>query len=442
MLVKFVAALIVGTITACVGPFYYCKKFREKCGTSNKCFDKSESFESESPLIHIKITHPCRNEFTNKTTSDACDDTRNSADPKESKETKQVVRDVGQVSTKESRIVPYKTSLNQKRTSTKIWSSAMRGKLNRIKSSSTELCGSSKVVRAQVEVNPSSSSSNEASDIHGHIHSNSSRLTSSQSNLADEKVRKLSSVAVKKWKNLKRTLICSRSEKSTVQKEAGKEGLTVPTHNSTSRYSPLQKSRLVDVSTSTRLSANVQNEPMTKNNLENSNESQKVRRCSSAEALQEIASLIQSQSINGTSICDVKIKGLTMNQTDLMNLFQATNQSGTPSIIATEEASIISIKFHRGSSSKNTSYYECPLRKIYRKLPELFEDLSFSELLKSEEVEKSHRATPAIQVSEYSDRMNDSRNETSYIDLPKLRNGLMAEEVFTRRRTSRRFNGR
>ncbi|XP_076248682.1 uncharacterized protein LOC143188359 [Calliopsis andreniformis] len=355
------------------------------------------------------------------------------------------------------------------RISTRIWSRELRRQLESITDSSLEpCCGTTKVVQAQIEANPRSSVSNshEASKLLKSKRSSHGSVFD-QGYLNDEKGKKISSVVANKLKNLKKTLICPRlamevefilreklyyyeirgqlhirTNKSLVftsyeTDETQRLNLPIPSfnHRSPAEQSTLfQKNHLDNVSTSTRISANVSDarrqndEILTKHdNLERNNEtplklSEDDYSSSKKEELQEIVSLIKRQSVNGKSVCDVRISGLMMNQSELLELFEATRgETRSASIVTTEEASIISIKFHRHSSShkkaheKDSSFFEDSLRKLYKSLPERLEDLSPFKVFRSQERSgPSNRVTPTIQVSDHSSR-NKSKNETSYM---------------------------
>ncbi|CAK9797335.1 hypothetical protein ANTQUA_LOCUS1124 [Anthophora quadrimaculata] len=410
------------------------------------------------------ISQPHRNKSSNETISNTLDCKQSSIDSTEAKEMKQVAQDVGPVSSEEARIVPVKPPRSRHRVQRRIWSSALKGQLENITNSSSEIGGTTKVVQAQIEGNPVNSASSEAFEPHRCDYGNPSRNGTSQSHLKNAKTRKLSIGIGKKWKSLKKTLISSSSERSTLCKDTDideTQRLNVPVQTS-KQCSPLeysavlQKNRLVDASTSTRISANASNMRMQNdetvakrgylhNNVEiPSMQPQNDSPYSNKGTIQEVASLIQNQSVDGKLICDVSITGLAMNQAQFLDLFEATEGGArTASIVTTEESSIISIKFHRRRNSNenskisDTSFYKCPLKKLYRSLPEIFEVLPISKLFKSHEVSgKLHRATPSIRVSDHSRTLNNSRNETSYIAFPNVTKRFVADEsVFDRRRT-------
>lgn len=62
--------------------------------------------------------------------------------------------------------------------------------------------------------------------------------------------------------------------------------------------------------------------------------------------------VINSQSIDGKSMCDVRINGLTKDQSDLLDLLEATE--GKVSMMTTKEEHIITMKFHRRKNGNET----------------------------------------------------------------------------------------
>ncbi|CAL7935229.1 unnamed protein product [Xylocopa violacea] len=453
MIVLYGAMLIVSMIAACVGPFYYCKK-------SNKLrYDRSESLENKSPLVHIKVFHPHEEQSSSDIVPDVSESSQCSTDSNEIKETKQVVTEAE--SQIESQIVPANPLLQRRRyhkaQSSRIWSSALSNQLDIIRNSSSEICGTRRVVKAQIEsqpINSASKSQNLLSTTRSESYD--SRYNSSNS-LVDDKVRKLSSAIVKKWKSLKKTLIRPRSNRLKVSnhlKTVNAQTLSVPIAtlnlpNSPFQYSAiLQRNRGIDVSTSTRLSASdtdvrtckqemkiredkddKKNEASKQNDLQNDHKSLIN---SDMETLQELMSLIKHHSVNGKLICDLSISGLAMNQTQLINLFEATSGSAkSASIVTSEEASIISTKFRKNSnelsSTKDSSYYEHPLQKFYINMPKIFKDLSISRLfLSREESERSNYDTPSMQAFDRSRTLSLSRNETSHLACPKITRKFVA----------------
>ncbi|OAD58523.1 hypothetical protein WN48_11028 [Eufriesea mexicana] len=456
MVVCLGAALVFGVIAACVASCYYCKRLYQQ-------YDKDESIDSEPPLVRIKISHPQQEQkSSNEIGSDASDSRGNSIDSNEAEEVKQVVEDAGPVSMEEPRTVSVKLPPDRRRVSSKIWSTALQNQLKDITNSSSEICGSTRVVQAQIEVKPTNLRGRK--DSLGDDCDNSSRCASTENHLTNEKGRKLSFVA-KKLKNLKKTIISSRPACSVRRFRNQRLSIPLETHNQPSPIvecsSLLPNNRFVDVSTSTRISANASNlraqhdEAMASysNRLSENGETSKQTGNdhqsivnSKSETLQEVVSLIKRQSIKGKSICDVTINGLAINHAELLDLFEASEgETRSASIVSTKEASIISIKFHRRrndelSDTKDTSYYECPLTKFYRSLPELFEDISFPRLFRSQEVLETSKPTPSIRVSDHSMGLMNSTNETSYISIPRVRGNFVAKEsVFQRgRNLSRR----
>ncbi|XP_015438899.1 PREDICTED: uncharacterized protein LOC107193879 [Dufourea novaeangliae] len=393
-------------------------------------------------MIHIKLLYPHRGQLSHDTLSDAYDSRRNSIDSNDAKEMKQVVQETKPVPSKETQIVPVKPPRrDRRRVSANMWSSALKNQLDQITNESTDVSGgTTKIMRAQIEVNPSAPSNQEASDSLGYksLHPGdriSPELVDGQSHTNDERARRLSSAVVKKWKNLKKNLMCSRTKKAMILRDSESDEtqrLNLPVPASVQRApaaqsTMLQKTRLVDVSTSTRISGNIQTDQYSmKQNNNNENNESRMRSSDQAnprpEALDGMVSLIKRRSVNGKSIVDVRIDGLVMNQSELLDLFEVTrSKSRSASIVTTEEASIISIKFHRRRNStesmhsKDNSFLEDSLVKFQKSILEVFKDLSFSRLFGSREQSRnSNPATPSIQISNYTRMLYGSRNETSY----------------------------
>ncbi|XP_076686106.1 uncharacterized protein LOC143378235 [Andrena cerasifolii] len=471
MIAIFGTVLLISVIIACVGPRYYCKKREENN-------DTGEPIEGETPLVHIKISHPHRSQLTNDTYSDVYDCRRNSIDSNDAKEIQQVVQEAEPVPAEEAQIVSVKPPRERRRISTRIWSPALRNQLENITNSSSEVSGRNMiVVQAQIEAKPRAlgSSSHEASGMHQSIsfppdYSTSPGLVLNRKYLRDEKWRKKSSIVVKKLKNMKRTLICSRSDKSTDIKEYTADEtqrLNLPVFPAADQCLPvdhstmLRKSRVVDASTSTRISGNIsgtkrQNDEIVRKH-DNSNRSDGAcskraeidRPYSNPGGLGEMVSLIKHRSVNGKSVCDVRISGLTMNQSDLVDLLEATG-GATPSasIVTTEEASIFSIKFQRpGNNSgemraNDSSFLEGSLNKLLKILPERLEESALFRLFRSKEQSKpSNPAPPSIKISDHSTTLGRSRNETSYLAAPNARTRIVADNSAPDRvsSVSRRF---
>ncbi|XP_054006601.1 uncharacterized protein LOC128891241 isoform X1 [Hylaeus anthracinus] len=395
-------AAVCGAITFCLVPLCYCKK-----SVKNHVLDKNERVES--PVVHIRISHPHQDKLSN----DICNP-------------------------------DGKLPSCRRRTSTKIWSTPLRKKLKHITDSSAEMCcGTKTVVQAQIEPNPMLNNNEDSESFRCKSLRNdhdSPGQASNQQKLNDERTKKTSSAFGKKWKKLK-ILFRIRSKKSVPFKdfEIDKiQRLNVPISTSGHRSPSKHAAQLnrCDVSTSTMISRNQNNEI-----VENCNDSDKTieipskeeidQRYSNAKAIQEAVSLTNRSSVDGKSVCDLRITGLTMNQSQLLDLFEATGgQTRTASIVTTEEASIISIKFyHRRNSNEATDatdsfIHEGPfggfIWKLYKRLPERLEETPFARLFRSQDQgQSSNLAASSIRVSNNSKTSYGSRNNTSYFGFPR-----------------------
>ncbi|XP_031826599.1 uncharacterized protein LOC116424397 [Nomia melanderi] len=358
MIVMWCLCLIFGFIAASIGPFCYrkfCDEDRAQCTEK----DGNESIESVSPQVHIKISHPHRMcELSNDIFSDTCDSRQNFNDLSDGKEMKQVVQDTKPVSSEEPQVVPVIPPLNRRRLSGKIWSSALKNQLENITNASSDMHGGSlKIVQAQVEARPVTSVSDNCEILDSttykpvqHEFAISAGLDSNHNYLNDEKARRPSSI-VKKLKNLK-TLIWTRGNKSVSFKEFESDetqrlNLPASTQCAPSAQSTiLHKSRIVDASTSTRISRNTLE---TKPQDEENNESSKEQLCPGTEVLQEVMSLLSRPPVNGKSKCDINISGLAVSQSDLLSLLSATGEV-TISLDYKDRGSFDN--FHQASSTK------------------------------------------------------------------------------------------
>ncbi|XP_043260359.1 uncharacterized protein LOC122401957 [Colletes gigas] len=427
-LIGLVAAICMAAV--CVGQMYCYNRMRKNHSewSGSKVLDENEQMENDLPIVRIKILQASPNQFAN--------DTCNSDD---------------------------KRPDFRHRTSTKIWSSPLRKQLERSRNLSGGTCHSTnRVVQAQIETNPIAcvSNNNQVSELLRRRsfrldHVDSPRQDTNLRNANDKPPRKLSSVVYKKWKKLKKMIIPSRSRNSVPFDDVvidDTQRLNLPGTASDQPSSPakqstmLQTNQSVDVSTSTRMSVNalpmrnqtdeiVTNQCNVDENIETlSKQGTNDRQCSNAEAMQEAVSLIKRQTFDGKSVCDVRITGLSMNQSQLLDLLESTgSQTRSASIVTTEEASIISIKFyHRRDSgetiqTKDNSSFEGPFWKFYKNLPERLEDMSFSSFFRSQEQPRKLNP-PSIYVSDHSRTPNGSRNNTSYIRFPEARHEIAFEK--------------
>ncbi|XP_076645375.1 uncharacterized protein LOC143354892 [Halictus rubicundus] len=280
---------------------------------------------------------------------------------------KQVVQEAKEAA-EEVQNGPVIPSLNRRRVPGKISSPALRNQLEDTTNEFSEICdGSATLVQTQIEVHPRMCSDEHIKAVDtSHESLDSTKYKSlapvfrnlepvNNNDCANnEKTKKLP--LIRKKKNFKRIFIRSRSKKSMVHNgfetdESQRLNLASPAAQSTM----LQKSAQVNVSLhETRLR---DDGTSTKRNdsseySESPNED-KEQLSSRTEASREMVSLINRQSVDGKSMCDVTINGLTMNQSDLLDLFEAT-EARSVSMMTTEEALIITTKFHRRKNGNET----------------------------------------------------------------------------------------
>lgn len=128
--------------------------------------------------------------------------------------------------------------------------------------------------------------------------------------------------------------------------------------------------------------------------------------------------------LNEKSICNLTINDITMNQTQLSDIFESTSMS--TSVLTTTEALIITLKFYRDEKNnemprkKDISFCQFPFLRVFASLPAVFEDFS-AKLLSSQQAKNS---IPSIRVSDYSKTAINSRDETMYMELPNVEKKL------------------
>lgn len=150
----------------------------------------------------------------------------------------------------------------------------------------------------------------------------------------------------------------------------------------------LRKRRLVDASTSTRISAN---------GSKNRNEARR-------EEIEE------NSKRSPKAICDITIRDIRMDESEVLNFIECKGIS--TSVVTTNETSIISIGFHRQqpsdeASRRDTSFYECLGMNFFKSFRQRFEDSSIFKF------ESRRRSIPRIQISDYSRMQNNSGHESS-----------------------------
>ncbi|XP_016914460.2 uncharacterized protein LOC107999267 [Apis cerana] len=351
MIVILGALLAFGVIVTYIGP--YCKKLCTQ-------HDRNKSTDSESTLARFIF----KEETLNRNASD--NENKHFIDSNEDKRSKQIVQEREQ----EQQIL--KIILPHNRNRKWYWSPKLKNQLNIADSCSK---------RYQIHENPKSNSSSVSPN------NKSSQHSPNQDNSIGENSKK--SVVVEKLKNFKNTLICSRSEK---------DAQNIPTRAG-NQLSPLaystmlRKTRLVDASTSTRISANSKNrnEACHEEIRENSKQSPKA-------------------------ICDITIRDIRMDESEVLDFIECKGIS--TSVVTTNETSIISIGFHRQqpsneASRRDTSFYECLGMNFFKSFRQRFEDSSIFKF------ESRRRSIPHIQISDYSRMQNDLGDESSNKIFPR-----------------------
>ena len=196
--------------------------------------------------------------------------------------------------------------------------------------------------------------------------------------------------------------------------------LDIPTRTS-NNLSPIQhsmtlrKNRPASVFTSTRIS-------VSGSNLRPTDDEAMAKNGNKMEEYDGISKKFQNDHpLNEKSICNLAINDITMNQTQLSDIFESRSMS--TSVRTTTEALIITLKFYREEKNngmprkKDTSFCEFPLLRIFASLPGMFENLS-AKLFSSQQAQKN--SIPSIRVSDYWKTGTNSRNETMYMELPNV----------------------
>lgn len=200
----------------------------------------------------------------------------------------------------------------------------------------------------------------------------------------------------------------------------------------------LHKNRPASVFTSTRVS-------VSGSNLRPTDDEAMARNGNKMEEYDGISKKFQNDhpsivNLNEKSICNLTINDITMNQTQLSDIFESPSMS--TSVLTTTEALIITLKFYREEKNngmpgkKDISFCQFPFLRIIASLPAMFEDFS-TKLFSSQQTKNS---IPSIRVSDYSKTATNSRDETLYMELPNVEKKLIGNEsVYDRRqRVSRR----
>lgn len=439
-----VAAILgIGVITACIGPLFYCTQSSQGRAPPD---DKEETTSSETPRVCIEVSHPRRKSNSpSSSTHVSRQDSENSvATPSNNGgEAGETVRGAT-VSTGNLPSLPIRPPRSRRRTHacepvlsdgeltarrpSGIWSVTLKEQLRRMSDSSSGTCARPKSVRTDVEVHPRnyvSSSSEGRTDPFTFLSlprdgSGSSKSLSTKGGLEDEKGRRISELVVRKWRILKKSLIRTRSNKPSLAEEAETEvekqrlGIPVPVlpgQSPVGHSTMLRKHRLIDASTSTKISQNIL-EPRERNGqviaeakgVERNHGILSLRpreagadavNTTDGEIMQSMMSLIERDSISQEQpVCDLRITGLSLSQAELLDLLEAAGaKRKSTSVITTEEASVISIKFHKQPAPKDKARInesanlsqQCPPRTRCKNLPGRFQDALLPQLFRARE---------------------------------------------------------
>nr|XP_033340078.1 uncharacterized protein LOC117228427 [Megalopta genalis] len=316
-------------ITGCVAPL--CQRPSSNDHNSNGKSVESKSTEGESRKESRK-TSQAKNPLSNDT-SDTCDRNRNSNNPNDAKEKRQVVQQTKPVSSEKAQISPAIPTLNQSRISGK-------NHLENITNAPPSVCdGSVRVVQADIEVHPEMhlSRNQESLDSTKYV-----SFQADQNCLNVEKAKKRASFLKKL--NFKRIKTCTRSKTS------------IPAAQSTM----LQDGKAVNASSSNRISANILETKSqdvgasAKETGLNGNGESREENCERrpSKTLQEIVPLINNRPAGEKLMCNIRINGLAMNQTDLDLLESTEGKTRSVSMTTTEETFVISIEFDRRRNFK------------------------------------------------------------------------------------------
>lgn len=140
----------------------------------------------------------------------------------------------------------------------------------------------------------------------------------------------------------------------------------------------LHKNRPASVFTSTRIS-------VSGSNLRPTNDEAMAKNGNKMEGYDGISKKFQNDhpsivNLDEKSICNLAINDITMNQTQLSDIFESRSMS--TSVRTTTEALIITLKFYREERNngmprkKDTSFCECPLLRVFANLPGMFGNFS------------------------------------------------------------------
>ncbi|XP_003486646.1 uncharacterized protein LOC100740006 [Bombus impatiens] len=363
---------IVEIINYYIGEYCYVKKLCQHD-------DGRELTEDyESTIVRIKVPYSERNCCPDKISSNVSDRKESSTNLDKTKEIK-LAQEARPVFSKETQTVSAKLPHNGHRTA--IWAPALKNQLDNITNSSSEACKNTTIVQAQIEARPMNITTDDTAESLRDDSANSSQHSSRRSYLTDKRIKRL------KWK----AEICSRlgklrgkdikSNESDQKFRNQKLDIPARTFNNLSPIEhpmTLHKNRPASVFTSTRIS-------VSGSNLRPTNDEAMAKNGNIMEGYDGISKKFQNDhpsivDLDEKSICNLAINDITMNQTQLSNIFESRSMS--TSVRTTTEALIITLKFYREERNngmprkKDTSFCECPLLRVFANLPGMFGNFS------------------------------------------------------------------
>ncbi|XP_071873438.1 uncharacterized protein isoform X2 [Bombus fervidus] len=334
--------------------------------------------DNESTIVRIRVPCSERNCCSGKISSTVSDKKESDTNLDKTKEIK-LVQEAKPVFSEETRTVSAKLPHNGRRTA--IWAPALQNQLDNITNSSSEACRNTTIVQAQMEVRPMNIATDDTAESVRDDYANSPQHSSKRSYLTDKRTKKL------KWK----TEICSRlgqlRAKDLKTNESGQkfrnQMLDIPTRTSNNlspiRHSmTLHKNRSASVFTSTRISVNGSNfRPMDDEAMATNGNKMEEYDGISKKFQNDYPSIVN---LNEKSICNLAINDITMNRTQLSDIFESKSMS--TSVLTTTGALIITLKFYREENNnemprkKDTSFCEFPLLRLFASFSGMFEDFS------------------------------------------------------------------
>ena len=363
---------IIEIVNYYIRQYCYCKKLCQH----NDGNELTE--DNESTVVRIRVPRSERNCCSDKISPNVSDKKENATNLDKTKEIK-LAQEARPVFSEETRTVSAELPHNGRRTA--IWAPALQNQLDNITNSSSEACRNTTIVQAQIEALPMNITTDDTAESVRDYYANSPQHSPRHSYLTDKKTKKL------KW----RTEIFSRlgqlRAKDLKTNESGQkfrnQMLDIPTRTS-NNLSPighsmaLHKNRSASVFTSTRISVSGSNlRPMDDEAMATNGNKMEEYDGISKKFQNDYPSIVN---LNEKSICNLAINDITMNRSQLSDIFESTSMS--TSVLTTTGALIITLKFYREENNngmprkKDISFCEFPLLRIFASLSGMFEDFS------------------------------------------------------------------